>query len=232
MGLFDKRKKGGDDFDSPVENIDLSAPQAAPAPASASARATEPSLGSQEPEQPEEVEFEAPSYGIDDAIALMRALPADNVELVVQVVKRTLESTNVKTGTIIEDASRKQADIEGRIDVLKKDIAEYEKEITTRKDEITKLEADHKETTLVKERLQLAEQLSTKPARKPSTTSPPSAGASTPAAAAPVRKPGGTLPPPASSGGITTSSTSSTASGTAGSSKQTTAKGTTIVAKK
>lgn len=224
MGLFDKRKKDGDDFDSPVENIDLSAPPAA-------AHEAEPSQRG--PEPPEEVEIEAMSYGIDDAIALMRALPADNIELVVQVVKQTLESTNVSTGTIIEDASRKQADIESRIDVLKKEIAEYEQEITTRKAEITRLEADHKETTQVKERLQLAEKLSSTPARKPSGTSPPPSGASKPAAAtAPARKPGGTLPPPASSGGITTSSTSSTASGTAGGSKQTTAKGTTIIAKK
>ncbi len=226
MGLFDKRKKGDDDFDSPVENIDLSAP--------AAAHTSEPSLrqAEAEPEPPREVEFEAPAYGIDDAISLMRALPADNIELVVQVVKRTLESTNVKTGTIIEDASRKQADIEGRIDVLKKDIAEYEQEIATRRDEITKLEADHKETSIVKERLQLAEKLSTQPTRKPSTTNPPPAGASKPAAAAPARKPGGTLPPASSSSGITNSSTSNTASGTAGSRQQTTAKGTTIIAKK
>jgi len=239
MGLFDKRKKGGDDFDSPIENIDLSAPQADPAPSHAPARAAGPTLRDPDPGPPDEIEMDAPAYGIDDAIQLMRALPADNIELVVQVVKRTLESTHVKTGTIIEDATRKQNDIEGRIAVLKKDIAEYEKEISTRRGEITRLEADHKETSLVKEHLQLAEKLSTKPAaRAPSTTNPPPAGLTAPSPAAPARRPGSTLPPPGASsssssgGGITSSSTSNTASGTAGGSTQTTAKGTTIVAKK
>lgn len=239
MGLFDKRKKGGDDFDSPVENIDLSAPPADPAPAApAAARSAEPTLRDPDPEPPEEIEYDAPAYGIDDAIQLMRALPQDNVELVVQVVKRTLESTNVKTRTIIDDASRKQGEIESRIDVLKKEIAEFEQEISTRKEEITKLEADHKETTQVKDRLQLAEKLSTSgspapsasqqaPRRKPGNTSPPLPGVSQ---STPARRPGTTNPP--SSSGITSSATSNTASGTTGGSKQTTAKGTTIVAKK
>ena len=80
----------------------------------------------------------------------MRALPPDNVELVVQVVKRTLESTNVKVKRIIDDASRKQKDIEGRISFLKQEIGEFEKEISTRKEEIGGLEADHEETTMVK----------------------------------------------------------------------------------
>ena len=100
-----------------------------------------------------------PNYGIEKAIELMRLLPADNIELVVQVVKKTLESLQIQVPSIIKDASRKQQDIEGRIDVLKKEIAELESEISTRKTEIGALEADHKETTTVKERLILAEKL-------------------------------------------------------------------------
>src|SRR4051812_46204620 len=67
----------------------------------------------------------APSvdYGIDSAIQLMRALPVDqNVELVVQVIKTTLESLKVRVSDIIQDAARKQRDLEGRVTNLKREI--------------------------------------------------------------------------------------------------------------
>lgn len=172
MGLFDKRdKKRKDDFDSPVESIDLSAPApepvteittepppaaaAAPEPAPARARAREP--------EPEPDDFDT-GFGIEKAIELMRTLPADNVELVVQVVKLTLESTKIRISHIIEDATRKQDDIQGRIKVLNAEIADFEKEIAQRKEEIGTLEADFAETSTVKERLLLAEKLTDKPA--------------------------------------------------------------------
>jgi hypothetical protein len=181
MGLFDKRdkrgsKKSGDDFDSPVENIDLSAPAAEPEPrpAAAAAAAADPApapvttvVAEPPPAEAEGEDFDS-SFGINKAIELMRTLPADNVELVVQVVKLTLESTKIRISTIIEDASRKQDDIQGRIKVLKAEIAEFEKEIAVRREEIASLEADFDETSTVKERLVLAEQLTnkTKPAAK------------------------------------------------------------------
>ena len=151
MGLFDKKvKKAGDDFDSPVEQVSLAT--APPAPRAAA-----------EPEPKERhappMDVDHPDYGINKAIELMRALPSENVELVVRVVKTTLESTNIKVASIIKDAARKQGELEGRVGVLKKEIGELEAEISTRRKEITSLEADHKETTMVKERLQLAEKL-------------------------------------------------------------------------
>ncbi len=128
-----------DFHDSPVETVSLSEPKAAPA-----ARVVE--------EEPRT------AYGIDQAIVLMRALPVDqNVELVVQVIKTTLESLRVRVSDIIQDASRKQQDLEGRVSHLKREIADFEKEIAQRKDTIAKLEADHAETTAVKGRLELAE---------------------------------------------------------------------------
>ena len=46
-----------------------------------------------------------PHYGIEQAITLMRALPVDqNPELVVAVIKSTLESLKVKVSDIIADA--------------------------------------------------------------------------------------------------------------------------------
>lgn len=153
MGFFGKKgedkqhpatpNEDGDFADSPVENVSLAArPAPAPAPA------------------PMPVEEERPNYGIDNAIELMRVLPPSseqNVELVVTVIKTTLESLKVRISDIIEDASRKQKRLEDRVSDLKKEIADFEKEIQTRKEEIARLEADHAETTNVKARLELAE---------------------------------------------------------------------------
>jgi hypothetical protein len=174
MGLFDKKTPGKrkDDFDSPVEQIDLGAapppPVLAPEPPIAAAtsgviaepvRAAAPAPAQRALQIPRD----EPEYGIEKAIELMRTLPQGSVELVVQVVKFTLESAQIKIGTIIEDASSRQDRIQSRIGVLRTEIGDLEVEITQRRDEIGKLEADYSETTTVKERLQLAEQLS-KPA--------------------------------------------------------------------
>lgn len=172
MGLFDKKKK--EDFDGPVEEVSLSKPTTPARPSGAMATTPAPggatpggaapasAQASPAPEKPAPPpEPEPVDYGINRAIELMRLLPSDNIELVVKVVKTTLESTNIKIPTIIKDASRKQADIEGRVKVLNKEIVDLEAEISTRKAEIATLEADHAETTTVKERLILAEKLST-----------------------------------------------------------------------
>jgi len=144
MKLFGGNKKNeekaqaqtaeADDFDSPVETISLNAPaQGSAAPQRA--------VATPQSQQDEDVR---PSFGIQQAIALMRTLPVDqNVELVVTVIKTTLESLRVKVSDIIEDASRKQKDIESRVANLKQQIVDFEKEIATRKEEIGRLEADH-----------------------------------------------------------------------------------------
>src|SRR5687768_9188811 len=91
-------------FDSPTENVSLSAPPpkvAVPPPKD------EPPPG--------------PDFGINAAIQLMRSLPVDqNPELVVTVIKTTLESLRVKVPEIIADATRKQTDLRSRVDMLKK----------------------------------------------------------------------------------------------------------------
>lgn len=193
MGLFDKRdKKRKDDFDSPVEQIDLgSVPTAVPAASSGPVKAATPELAPAPPPPaaaaapppkaepapapsraapaPSRAEPETDDYGIDKAIQLMRTLPQENVELVVQVVKFSLESVGIKLPVIIDDAIRRQRDIQGRIGVLKAEIADLESEIKQRKDEIERLDTDHKETTLVRERLELAENIgkAPKPDAKP-----------------------------------------------------------------
>lgn len=101
-----------------------------------------------------------PDYGIDKAIELMRQLPEDNIELVVQVVKTTLESLGIDVGSIIQDAALRQSDIQTRIGVLRKEIAGLETEIDTRRSEIGALDTEYREATLVKERLGMAEKSS------------------------------------------------------------------------
>jgi hypothetical protein len=177
MGLFDKKKKGRDEFDSPVEQVDLSTAGttitmtpddeeddgALPAVAKAPTTSMPPPLATRPAAPATPARSAKPTnplpYGIDDAIQLMRTLPQENVELVVRVVKHTLESTRIDIGAIIEDASQKQQRIEGRVQVLKDAIADLEREIQVRKKEIDELETDHRETTKVKERLVLAEKL-------------------------------------------------------------------------
>jgi hypothetical protein len=180
MGIFDRGGKKPQDkqpaaaaedsdyYDSPSENVSLNAPapQAA-APQKAAARVIE--------EEPR------PHYGIQNAIELMRGLPVDqaNVELVVAVIKGTLESLKVKVSDIIVDASARQKDLEGRVANLKQQIADFEKEISTRKEEIARLDADHAETTDVKSKLELAEKAQ-KASAKPAAAKPVT-GASQPA---------------------------------------------------
>jgi hypothetical protein len=96
------------------------------------------------------------AYGIQKAIELMRSLPSDNIPLIVQVVRTTLESTNIDVPSIIEDAKAKRARITSRVDGLRREIANFEEEIAARREEIVALDADHAETKLVQERLEMA----------------------------------------------------------------------------
>ncbi len=101
------------------------------------------------------------NYGIEQAIALMRGLPPDlqTTDIVVQVIKRTLESANINVGAIIADATHKEERIETRIRTLQEEISSHEREIATRAAEIKRLQSDLEETSKVKERLVMAEKL-------------------------------------------------------------------------
>ena len=104
-------------------------------------------------------------YGIAEAIQLLRGLPVDqNVELVVRVVRATLASLSVHLSDIIEDATRKVKATQDKIASEHAKVAELEKQLADRRKEIGALEADLKETTTVKERLQLAEKSAAAPA--------------------------------------------------------------------
>jgi len=189
MGIFDQRamKVQRDDFDSPVERIDLGASSSPTAGGASERLRVVPARG---PES---------EYGIQKAIELMRTLPAGQIELVAQVVKVTLESARIDIGAIIEDASARQERIQSRIAALKSGIAELEEEIAQRRDEIGKLDADYAETSTVKDRLELAERLAlgTPPAAKNDATV--DAAWTAPSTPRPAPRPTPPAPPPRAS---------------------------------
>jgi len=99
------------------------------------------------------------SYGIGDVIRLLRTLPVDqHAELVVRVIRTTLESVNVHVNDLVEDASRQQQKLGDRITTLQAQILDLSKQIDTHRTEVARLEADLSETSSAKERLQHAEQ--------------------------------------------------------------------------
>jgi|GEM_PF-1387737 len=112
-----------------------------------------------------------PAYGIDDAIRLMRTLPVDqNVDLVVRVVKNTLESLHVRVTDILADAGKRQDLLRENISDLETAITHFQREIEERRQEIARLQDELAETTSVRERLQLAEATSSD---DPSRSKPP-----------------------------------------------------------
>ncbi len=89
--------------------------------------------------------------GIDHAIQLIRSLPTDkNVDLVVKVLKTTLESLGIRVADIVLDAAQRQNDLQNRVGQLKSEIATLEKEIEQRAQEIMRLDAAYAETTKVR----------------------------------------------------------------------------------
>jgi hypothetical protein len=110
----------------------------------------------------------AHAYGIGDVIRLLRTLPVDqHGELVVRVIRTTLESINVHVTELIDDASRQQQKLGDRIGALQAQILELAKQMDTQRTEVARLEADLAETTNAKERLQSAERAASAVAAKP-----------------------------------------------------------------
>jgi chromosome segregation ATPase len=140
MGIFKKSKDDGPEFEletNPVSEYDAHE-----------------STASREQSMPSHVTAHKASikqsYGIEDAIALMRKLPNVNSEITITVVKKTLESANIQVEQIISDASRKESQIETRTAQLSKEINELQDRIAHLNDEINELTSDLKETTKVK----------------------------------------------------------------------------------
>ena len=132
-------------------------------------------------------------YGIDDAIKLMRTLPVEeNENLVVRVMKTTLESLKVRIGDIVDDAMKRQDVLGNKFADYREQISSFEREIEARRHEINRLEEELGEVTRVKERLVAADNLSVTP-------NPPIGSSSAPGAHGhPAYRTGGgpPIPPP------------------------------------
>jgi hypothetical protein len=150
---------GDDDYNygSPVERVALSdppgtTPTITPMPAAAPPPPAAPAGPARA------VEPERPRFGIDDAIRLMRALPVnENPELVVQVLKTTLESLQIQLEDIIDQASLKEKTLDLRLTNLRREISQLEADIQQRKDEIVQVDREIAETSAVRQQLLLAE---------------------------------------------------------------------------
>jgi len=97
------------------------------------------------------------NYGIEEAVGLMRKLPDVDTDVVITVVRKTLESANVRVNEIITDAEKKEGNINKRTNTLTSEIEELQKKITLRNKEISILTKDLEETTKVKKLLQIGE---------------------------------------------------------------------------
>ena len=103
-----------------------------------------------------------PAYTIEDAIKLMQSLPQDNTEMVVTVVKKTLESTSINIQDILNDSIEKETLIQQQQDKLEKEIKQLQAKISDRNQRIDTLKEDLKTTISVRKRLQLAMDLEKK----------------------------------------------------------------------
>jgi hypothetical protein len=125
-----------------------------------------------------------PAYGVADLIALIKSIPIDHhPDLVVQVVKTTLESVGVHVADIMDDAARLETDVKERIAAIEGEIGGLAQEIDRRRDLITQLRSDVADLTFAKERWQKAE--------TPMFAAPPPKAASEPKSHPPLP-----LPPP------------------------------------
>jgi hypothetical protein len=93
------------------------------------------------------------AFGIRGAMELLRRLPRGERSQLVEVIKLTLEALNVHVSAIVDDASSREAEIDQRIAVLRREATQHEEAASVRRQEITKLEAEQEEISRVKHEL-------------------------------------------------------------------------------
>ena len=152
MGLFNRKnpyEKDALDLETAMrttpERPDLKARPTAPAPQAAMMSPQAPMPQAPAPHAPTPPAMTAPavaprstSYGIEDAIQLMRELPDNKKEMVITIVQKTLVSAKINVSTILDDATRKIERLERKNEKLAQEIRELEEAILQRK-----LEMDH-----------------------------------------------------------------------------------------
>jgi hypothetical protein len=97
-------------------------------------------------------------YGVTDLILLMKTIPTDrHPELVVRVVKSTLESVGVHANDIIQDALNHEGAVRDRIAALEGEIDGLEQQIEHRRGLIAELHVNISDLVYARERWQGAE---------------------------------------------------------------------------
>src|SRR5689334_7282251 len=88
------------------------------------------------------------AYGIGDLIRLLKTIPLDHhPELVVQVIKTTLESVGVESASVVEDALVQENGIREAMEMLQNQIIVLSQEIEARQHQIAQLQVEMRETT-------------------------------------------------------------------------------------
>ncbi|NIB43299.1 hypothetical protein HBA55_27070 [Pseudomaricurvus alkylphenolicus] len=98
----------------------------------------------------------SPRFGIERATELMGKLPQGDIELIVQVVEKTLASMDVEVADIVIDAESKEQRLNEKHELLKEEIQGFERQIEDRNQQIESLLQELRETTDVKQKLQLS----------------------------------------------------------------------------
>lgn len=86
------------------------------------------------------------SYGIDDAISLIRSLPKGNIESTMQVVYKTLSSAHISVDEILRDANKKIQKLSSSRSSIREAIKDLKGQIKAQEKLLGELESDLKET--------------------------------------------------------------------------------------
>ncbi len=137
------------DFESPVEEVDLSAAPLRPKRRRSSS-AEIPAQADPAAPRPK------PKYGLHEITQLLRSLPETN-PVIIQAVRQTLESTGIDLHEIIEAADRRHKAITTHREELAAKITDLESKIALHKEEIELLKEDEGHTSWVRDQLLAAE---------------------------------------------------------------------------
>lgn len=150
MGLFGKKTSDGKGLPAP-EELHFTFTPAAPQQTGQRSTVSRPS------ERVARVRS-AINYGIDDAIKLVRGLPRQNLDdvIVADIIKQTLASVDVYISDIIEDAGRKENEINDESRRIEDDIAELTSKMEALKLELISLQGQLNETMSVRAFLRTA----------------------------------------------------------------------------
>ncbi len=121
-------------------------------------------LGDGELTAPARVSTRKPHYDIEKAVELMSGLPEGDPKLVVTIVQQTLESMGVDVSDIILNAEEKESRLNEKHKQLRSSIQQLEAQIADKSLQIKSLLEDLKQTSTVKQQLQLTQNRTVAPA--------------------------------------------------------------------